>query len=81
MLFKMLDRQGWKESGHNPVKMLKELPLEVLESATHDPNFLRHYDIVISRFQIGSGYTHPMGQGNERIHQEQRTKVLHPSDG
>ncbi len=31
MLFKMLDRQLWKESLHNPVKMLKELPTEVLE--------------------------------------------------
>jgi starch phosphorylase len=26
MLFKMLDRQAWKDSGHNPVKMLKDIP-------------------------------------------------------
>jgi hypothetical protein len=61
--------------------MLKELPLEVLESATRDPNYLRHYDIVISKFQIGRGHTHPMGQVNEGIYQSQRTKVLHPSYG
>lgn len=34
MLFKMLDRPAWKESRHNPVKMLRELPREVLESAS-----------------------------------------------
>ena len=26
MLFKTLDRQAWKESVHNPDKMLKEIP-------------------------------------------------------
>jgi starch phosphorylase len=51
MLFKMLDRQAWKESGHNPDKMLKELPGEVLESAASDPDYLRHYDVVLARFR------------------------------
>ncbi|BCB96852.1 hypothetical protein JZK55_17740 [Dissulfurispira thermophila] len=50
MLFKMLDRQIWKESGHNPVRMLKELPHEVLETAVRNEEYLRHYDSVISRF-------------------------------
>lgn len=50
MLFKMLDRQVWKESLHNPVKVLKELPKEAFESAASDKNYLRHYDIVLSRF-------------------------------
>ena len=32
MLFKTLDRQAWKESAnHNPDKMLKGLPKEILE--------------------------------------------------
>jgi len=51
MLFKMLNRQAWKESGHNPDKMLKELPKEILETYAADPEYLRHYDIVISKFQ------------------------------
>jgi starch phosphorylase len=51
MLFKILDRVAWKESGHNPVKMLKELPREVLEYFTKDPEYLHHYDAVLSRFQ------------------------------
>jgi hypothetical protein len=33
MLFKTLDRQAWKESVHNPDKMLRELPNEILMSA------------------------------------------------
>lgn len=36
MLFKSLDRQAWKESCHNPDKMLKELPLEILEKAVSE---------------------------------------------
>jgi len=50
MLFKMLDRQGWKESRHNPVKMLKELPQPVLDAASADPKYLHHYDVILARF-------------------------------
>ncbi len=50
MLFKMLNRQAWKESTHNPVKMLKELPRETLERAARDPEYLHHYDAVMARF-------------------------------
>jgi starch phosphorylase len=60
MLFKMLNRQAWKESGHNPDKMLKELPKEGLESAANDPDYLRHYDVVLSKFrkEIGEEKCH-----------------------
>jgi starch phosphorylase len=51
MLFKMLDRSTWKESGHNPVKTLIDLPGEILESFSRDPEYLHHYDVVLSRFQ------------------------------
>ncbi len=51
MLFKMLDREAWKESIHNPVKMLRELPGSVLEAAARDPRYLPHYDAVLARFQ------------------------------
>ncbi len=51
MLFKMLDRQAWKESGHNPDKMLKEIPKEILESTANNPDYLRHYEVVLSRFK------------------------------
>jgi len=51
MLFKSLDRQGWKESIHNPDKMLKELPKEILERAATDEDYLRNYDVVLSQFE------------------------------
>ncbi len=51
MLFKMLNRQAWKESGHNPDKMLRELSPEILSAAAQSPDFLRHYHVVMSLFQ------------------------------
>ena len=36
MLFKTLDRQAWKESGHNPDRMLRELPRDLLVKAGTD---------------------------------------------
>lgn len=51
MLFKMLNRQAWKESRHNPVRVLRELPGDVLEAAAGDPGYLRCYDLVLSRFR------------------------------
>jgi starch phosphorylase len=51
MLFKMLSRPVWKESRHNPDKLLKEVPQGALESAANDPEYLRHYDEVLSQFR------------------------------
>ena len=51
MLFKMLDRQAWKESGHNPDKMLREMPAEILASAAANDDYLRNYDGVLSQFR------------------------------
>ena len=51
MLFKRLHRQAWKESGHNPDKMLKELPGEFFELAVKDEEYLKDYDAVLSQFR------------------------------
>src|SRR5512135_3309745 len=51
LLFKMLDRRAWKESGHNPVKMLRMLPAEALQQAASKPEWRRLYDRVTARFQ------------------------------
>lgn len=51
MLFKKLNRQAWKDSRHNPDKMLKELPKDILETAASDPDYLRHYDDVLLQFK------------------------------
>ncbi|HUT71294.1 MAG TPA: alpha-glucan family phosphorylase [Desulfatiglandales bacterium] len=50
MLYKTLSRQAWKESSHNPDKMLKDLPAEILESTTHDPEYLERYKEVLTKF-------------------------------
>jgi starch phosphorylase len=52
MLFKTLDRQARKESGHNPDKMLREFPRELLEKAGADADYIRRYDDVIDVFRI-----------------------------
>jgi glycogen phosphorylase len=51
MLFKMLNRAAWKESGHNPVRMLKELPKYTFNAAATNPQYLRHYDAIIMEFR------------------------------
>ena len=49
-LFRALDLQAWRSSGHNPVRMLALLPPEVLVSAAQDQEFLTHYDAVMDQF-------------------------------
>ncbi len=51
MVFKQLNPQAWVESIHNPVRMLTELPKDTLAAASKNPLYLRHYDIVLSRFR------------------------------
>ncbi len=50
MLFKRLNRTGWKLSGHNPVAMLHGCGKENLDRAAADPHFIKHYDAVLARF-------------------------------
>ena len=51
MLFKMMDRVAWKENGHNPVQMLKEIPGDIIEASVNTPDFMHHYNVVLSRFR------------------------------
>ena len=50
-LFKQVNPQAWKESIHNPVRMLREIPVEFLKRAAENPAYLRRYDIVMRRFR------------------------------
>ena len=50
MLFKRLDRLAWKATGHNPVRLLKVLPQKFLDAAAGDPEYLAHYDAVLTEF-------------------------------
>jgi starch phosphorylase len=51
MLFKTLDRIAWKESGHNPIQMLRDFPPDVLKVFENRHDYLHHYDIVLARFR------------------------------
>lgn len=51
ILFKQINQQAWKESIHNPVKMLQEIPPEFLERVAGNHDYLRRYDISMFRFR------------------------------
>ncbi|PWR69804.1 alpha-glucan phosphorylase [Methanospirillum lacunae] len=51
MLYKTLSRPEWKESVHNPVKLLRELPVEVFLAAANDPEYTSHYSAIMDRFR------------------------------
>ncbi len=51
MLFRQLNVHAWIESVHNPVKMLQQIPPTLLHQAAQNPQYLRHYDIVMERFE------------------------------
>ncbi|MBE0480318.1 MAG: alpha-glucan family phosphorylase [Dehalococcoidia bacterium] len=48
-LFRSLDYPLWKD-GHNPVRQLRYISREKLESAAGDPSFLSLYDSVLAAF-------------------------------
>ena len=43
-VFRRLDYLRWKQSAHNPVLMLRQMDVAVLERAANDPDFLAAYD-------------------------------------
>ena len=49
-VFRSLDYELWRASGHNPVKQLRDIDIAKLESAAKDPAFLELYDSVIVKF-------------------------------
>lgn len=49
-IFRKLDYPLWRQTSHNPVKMLKEIGAERLEFVAHDAAFLRSLDHVLMRF-------------------------------
>jgi starch phosphorylase len=53
-LFRALDLQTWRESGHNPVRMMAMIHPDVLQSAAQDRDFVAHYDAVMDEFEAGT---------------------------
>jgi len=68
MLFKRLSRRAWKESGHNPDKLLKDLPLKALVAASEDSTYLADLNLVLMKFR-------------EDISGDMRRHVILPGEG
>ena len=50
-LFKRLDRQLWKNTGHNPVSLLKEIPYHQLVACSEDANYTGSYDSAMDEYR------------------------------
>jgi len=51
MLFKHLSREGWKNSSHNPVKLLETLPAELFAAVAASPEYVLHYDTMLAEYR------------------------------
>jgi starch phosphorylase len=49
-LFRTLNLQAWRESNHNPVRLLSLLTEDIYAKAVTDHDFLAHYDAVMDQF-------------------------------
>ncbi len=67
----MLNRRAWKKTGHNPDKMLKELPREILDSASRDPEYIGYYDMVVAQFRADMDTGECCLLDHDKIHQDQ----------
>src|SRR5262252_4690728 len=47
LLFKRLDPDVWKNTQHNPVKLLQTIDSTRLIASSRDPDFLREYDVTM----------------------------------
>lgn len=54
-LFRALDYQAWRETTHNPVRMLRMIRPERLAEVAQDPEFLTLYDQVLGEFRAHLG--------------------------
>ena len=50
-LFETLSPHAWRDSDHNPIQMLAMLPVDMLNAATRNEDFLTRYDNVMERFR------------------------------
>src|SRR5688572_7013316 len=48
-VFRSLDYPLWRQTAHNPVRMLKQIRPETLEQASHNSEWLANYDSSIAR--------------------------------
>ncbi|HAH05125.1 MAG TPA: alpha-glucan phosphorylase [Elusimicrobia bacterium] len=51
-LFKYIDRTLWRNTNHNPVRLLAQCRRERLEAVAKDPTFLQWFDAVLADFDL-----------------------------
>ncbi len=51
-VFRTLDYALWRQTAHNPVKMLRLVAAERIERVLRDPGWLRSYDEAVSRLDL-----------------------------
>src|SRR3954462_9628311 len=56
LLFKRLDPELWKNTQHNPVKLLHDIDGQRLLTAARDPDFLREYEVTVKAFDRTEGH-------------------------
>lgn len=69
-LYESIDSALWQSSGHNPVRLLREVAPERLQTLEKNNAFLKHYDHVMAAFdaymqskETWFSKTHPQMQG------------------
>ena len=65
-MFPSLDLQAWRESDHNPLRMLAMLPQQTLDEAARDPEFLERFDAVMAEFDAEHRFADGMVHGRVR---------------
>lgn len=75
VLFKKINREAWKKSIHNPVKMLQETPPEFFDALLVNREYLHRYDIITSRFR--QYMTNPNGWFSEQYPSKQSLTIAY----
>ena len=63
-VFRRLDYGLWRQTAHNPVKMLQQITAERLRQAADDPRFLQAYDEAITGRDEERKLVHPWWSEN-----------------
>ena len=63
-VFRRLDYGLWRQSAHNPVKMLQQITAERLRQAADDPRFLQAYDEAMTGRDAERKLVHPWWSEN-----------------
>ena len=74
-MFRMLDEDRWRRSGHNPVRLLSSLTINQLEEKSRDAGFMQCYRRVLAEFHT---YMEGAGSGrNLTPHLDRRHPVVY----